>query len=109
MQNAPSLLNPLVTADANGKLKAVSEEDAEKNLDALLKKHARPQVAAKTSKKATSTKTLSAAQRRKNIINLLLHKQVSDKVKNQMIDNGEVSGVGSNDDVYMPTGMKWQD
>lgn len=109
MQNATSLLNPLVTADANGKLKAVSEEDAEKNLDALLKKHARPQVAAKTSKKATSTKTLSAAQRRKNIINLLLHKQVSDKVKNQMIDNGEVSGVGSNDDVYMPTGMKWQD
>lgn len=106
MQNATSLLNPMLSADAKGKIKVLSEDEAEKNLDALLKKHARPQVA---TKKKSSEKVLTAAQRRKNIINLLLHKEVSDKIKNQMIESGEVSGVGSNDDVYMPTGMKWQD
>ncbi len=100
MQNASTLLNPQVSTNAKGDFVVISEEDAEKRLDSLLKKFARPQ-----SKK--STKNLNLEQRRKNVVKSLLYKQVSDVSKTKLVYDDD--SPASEDDFYLPDGLKWKD
>lgn len=108
MQNAPFLLNPKVAVDSKGQMTIRSDKDAEEQVTALLKLHARPQTAVKRST-ILPKNTLSVAQKRKNVVNTLVHKQVSDKVKTEMINSGEAVGAANTDEIYMPADMEWRD
>ena len=98
MNHASALMNPRIDTDEKGKFKVISKENAEKRLDNIFKKFARPQ-------KKASTETQQ--QRKKRIINFLLTKEVTDNEKKQKIKSGEI--VGSNDTVFLPTNMAWKD
>ncbi|WP_295678109.1 hypothetical protein [uncultured Fibrobacter sp.] len=102
MQNASTLLNPQISTNAKGNFVVISEEDAEIRLDSLLKKFARPQ-----SKK--STKISNLEQRRKDVVKFLLHKQVSDEAKKKVLYDDDLSSPTSEDDFYLPVGLKWRD
>ena len=102
MQNASTLMNPQISTDARGAFIVISEEEAGKKLDSLLKKFARPQ-SKKTAKK------IDQEQKRKNVIKFLLHKQVSDEAKTKAIYDDDLSSPTSEDDFYLPVGLKWKD
>lgn len=106
MENALQIMNPRVSIDKNGNRKIISEKDAEKRVESILKAYARP---AEAKKSAASKKAPSAAEQRKKVIDVLMRREVSAKEKKEILKSGELFGVGSNDEVYIASGMKWAD
>ena len=109
MENALQIMNPRISIDKNGNRKIISEKDAEKKIDSLLKAHARPTAAKKEAASKSAKKAPSAAEQRKKIVDVLMRREVSAKEKKEIVKSGELFGVGSNDEVYIASGMKWAD
>jgi len=109
MENALQIMNPRISIDKNGNRKIISEKDAEKKIDSLLKAHARPSAAKKEAASKSAKKAPSAAEQRKKIVDVLMRREVSAKEKKEIVKSGELFGVGSNDEVYIASGMKWAD
>lgn len=109
MRNATALLNPQVTVDSKGKKLVLSKEEARLKLDEILKKNARALKSTKTVSKKNNSKNVSITdQKREKVVDLLLKKELDLPKLKQNVEIFEEK-VGSNDEVFLPSGMKWQD
>jgi hypothetical protein len=106
LNNSTTLLCPFISTNSKGALVKISEAEAEKRLEEFLKANARPQKAVKAS---SSKKTLTPTQKRKEVINVLLHREVTEKKLAKEIKAKRIVLNTSNDSVYLPTGMQWED
>ena len=106
LKDSFTLLNPFVKINSKGELTAISESEATTRLETFLKNNARPQ---KALAKTATTKALTPAQKRKNVISVLLNKQVTEKKLAQEIKANRIVVANSNNSVYLPEGMTWKD
>ena len=106
LKDSFTLLNPFVKINSKGELTAISESEATTRLETFLKNNARPQ---KALAKTATTKALTPAQKRKNVISVLLNKQVTEKKLAQEIKANRIVVASSNNSVYLPEGMTWKD
>ena len=104
LNNINAILRPFAEEDSKGTIKILSKDAAQKRLETLMTKIARPQNSTKILKSASS---LTFQQKRKNVVSILMNVQESQKVINQKIKSGEITA--TTDAVYLPKGMSWKD
>ena len=104
LNNINAILRPFAEEDSKGTIKILSKDAAQKRLETLMTKIARPQNSTKILKSASN---LTFQQKRKNVVSILMNVQESQKVINQKIKSGEITA--TTDAVYLPKGMSWKD